>query len=251
VIDDFLPAEAAERVLAEFPRPASIEWLKFDNPMERKLASREEDQFGTFTRQLLHELNAKSFLQFLTSLTGIENLIPDPHFEGGGLHQIAPGGFLKVHADFNYHSTYLVNRRLNVLIYLNKDWKDEWNGHLELWDKTMTRCAKKVAPIFNRCVVFSTTDEAYHGHPEPLACPEGQTRKSLALYYYTNGRPDEEAFVKHTTLFRRRPDEVAGGALARLFTRVRYRLAKMLRKLAYVAEPDRKTIRQKKDEHAH
>jgi hypothetical protein len=243
VIDDFLPREIAERVLTEFPKPDTREWIQFDNPMERKLASREERDFGSFTRELMHEFNAKSCLAFLEELTGVTNLIPDPHFEGGGLHQIQPGGFLKIHADFNYHSTYQLNRRLNLLLYLNKDWKDDWNGHLELWDRSMSRCVKKVAPVFNRCVVFSTTDDAYHGHPEVLKSPPEVTRKSLALYYYTNGRPESEASIKHTTLFRRRPDEVAGGVFGRAVYAFRYRLARLFRKLAHAAEPDRKTIR--------
>jgi Rps23 Pro-64 3,4-dihydroxylase Tpa1-like proline 4-hydroxylase len=242
VIDDFLPAEIAERVLAEFPKPETREWQTFDNPMEKKLASREERDFGDFTRELMHEFNAKGCLQFLTALTGIEHLIPDPHFEGGGLHQIQPGGFLKIHADFNFHSTYQLNRRINLLLYLNKDWQEDWNGHLELWDRSMSRCVKKVTPVFNRCVVFSTTDDAYHGHPEALKCPEGRSRKSLALYYYTNGRPEGEAFVKHTTLFRRRPEEV-GGPVRRSVFSIRYRLARLFRKLAHMAEPDRKTIK--------
>ena len=95
----------------------------------------------------------------------------------------------------------LLNRRLNLLLYMNKGWEDAWRGHLELWDRGMKGCVKKVAPVFNRCVIFSTTDDAYHGHPHALECPEGTTRKSLALYYYTNGRPEEERSAPHDTIF--------------------------------------------------
>ncbi len=108
---------------------------------------------------------------------------------------------------FNRHEKLQLDRRLNLLIYLNKDWKEDYGGYFEMWNTEMTRCEKKVLPIFNRCVIFSTTDFSYHGHPEPLTCPEGWTRKSLALYYYSNGRPAEEISGDHSTLFKARPQE--------------------------------------------
>lgn len=207
IIDDFLPASLLDRILEEFPQPGTIEWQKFNNPAEKKLASNLELQMGEWTRVLLYQLNSSTFIKFLESLTGIEGIIPDPHFAGGGLHQIERGGFLKMHVDFNRHNKLKLDRRLNLLIYLNKDWEEEYGGHLELWDKDMTQCEKKILPIFNRCVIFSTTDFSYHGHPEPLTCPEGQTRKSLALYYYSNGRPAEEVSGTHTTVFKARPGD--------------------------------------------
>src|SRR3712207_1690584 len=173
---------------------------------------------GPATRHLLAELNSATFIDFLERLTGIDGLIPDPHFEGGGLHQIEPGGHLKVHADFNRHPRMDLERRLNVLIYLNRDWKDEYGGAFELWNEDMTECAERVMPYFNRCVVFSTTSTSYHGHPEPLACPEGMTRKSVALYYYSKDRPASERSEGHNTLFKARPGEALpepGAASAR------------------------------------
>lgn len=209
VIDDFLPEEDLDLVLEEFLQAQDEAWRRFDNPREKKLAERRETSFGPFTRHLLAaNLNSSVFLEFLESLTGIEGLIPDPYYEGGGLHQIVPGGFLKVHADFNWHKQLKLDRRLNVIIYLNREWKEEYGGHLELWNRDMTKCERRVLPIFNRCVVFSTTDFSYHGHPEPLTSPEGMTRKSLALYYYSNGRPAEELSDSHSTLFQARPGEV-------------------------------------------
>ena len=162
---------------------------------------------GDQTRLLLYQLNGSVFLQFLEQLTGIDGLIPDPYFGGGGLHQIERGGYLKVHADFNWHPKLRLDRRLNLLLYLNKDWKEAYGGHLELWSRNMTRCVQRILPIFNRCVIFSTTDTSYHGHPDPLRCPPSITRKSLALYYYTNGRPEQEQSAPHDTLFQERPGE--------------------------------------------
>jgi hypothetical protein len=204
-LDDFLPAEVCAQVLEEFPRPGQIDWLKFERHHSQKLATRGDGQFGERTRELLRQLNGPAFLQFLEALTGIEGLIPDPYFEGGGLHQIERGGHLKVHADFNWHRKLRLDRRINFILYLNKDWREEYGGHLELWDRSMSRCVRKVLPVFNRCVIFNTTSRAYHGHPERLACPPEHTRKSVALYYYTNGRPAEERADEHGTLWQERP----------------------------------------------
>jgi hypothetical protein len=208
VIDDFFEPWVLDAVLAEFPGADDIDWRRFDDYHEVKLASRAEAQLGLATRALVHRLNSSPFLEFLGALTGIEGLVPDPHLEGGGLHQIMPGGKLGVHADFNKSLRLNLDRRLNVLVYLNDDWKEEYGGHLELWDRAMKACVQRVLPIKNRMVVFSTTDFSYHGHPRPLACPPGRSRKSLALYYYSNGRPAEELKGgAHSTLFQLRPGE--------------------------------------------
>jgi Rps23 Pro-64 3,4-dihydroxylase Tpa1-like proline 4-hydroxylase len=212
VFDNFLPEPILDAILKEFPTPEEIAWQKFQNAAEKKLAARNEQQMGNATRFLLYQLNSATFITFLESLTGIDGIIPDPHFDGGGLHQIEKGGYLKMHVDFNRHVKLKLDRRLNLLLYLNKDWKEEYGGYLELWDKEITECGKKILPVFNRCVVFTTTDFSYHGHPEPLTCPEGWTRKSLALYYYSNGRPAEEVNLDkngegHSTIFQARPGE--------------------------------------------
>lgn len=208
VFDNFFDPALLDRILSEFPKPGEIAWQRFDNEQEIKLASAAESSFGPTTRLLLYHLNSITFLDFLGKVTGIQNLIPDPRFDGGGLHQIVRGGKLAVHADFNKHPSYGLDRRLNALLYLNKDWREEYGGHLELWNRDMTRCEYKVLPVFNRFMVFGTTDFTYHGHPEPLQCPAGMTRKSLALYYFSNGRPASEVTGEHSTLFRARaPDE--------------------------------------------
>lgn len=216
VIDDLFPDEILEVIINEFPKPGEIDWNEFANREEKKLASTAEAQMSEATRFFLYQLNSSTFITFLETLTGIDGLIPDPHFWGGGLHQIKRGGYLKIHADFNRHEKLRLDRRLNLLLYLNQDWKEEYGGHLELWNRDMSRCEKRVLPVFNRCVIFNITDYAYHGHPEPLACPAAQTRKSLALYYYSNGRPPEEASNEHGTLFKKRPKEKLGGIPTRI-----------------------------------
>lgn len=216
VIDDFLPTDIAEAVFHEFPRPGDIDWHNYKRETEIKLVCAEEQLFGTVTRRLFHQFNSAPFLRFLEKLTGINNLIPDPALRGGGLHQIRRGGLLKLHADFNKHDATFLDRRVNVLLYMNKDWKDEYCGYLELWDKDVSRCGDRILPIFNRLAVFSTTSDSFHGHPGPLACPEDMTRKSLALYYYTNGRPKGEADGIHTTIFKARADETFKGVMWRM-----------------------------------
>jgi hypothetical protein len=208
VIDDFLPAAVLERVRLEIPAPREVDWIEFDDARGKKLASKTETQLGVATRWLLYQLNSSVFIDFLETLTGIEGLIPDPHFWGGGVHQIVRGGFLKVHSDFNRHPRLKLDRRLNLILYLNREWREEWGGHLELWDADMQACRKKILPIFDRCVIFNTTDFSNHGHPDPLTCPPGESRKSIALYYYSNGRPAGETIgSRYSTPFRRRPGE--------------------------------------------
>lgn len=192
--DGFFNPEVLRAILDEFPtlgeQPTDIHYA---NPNEVKYASKGEFRFGEVTKNFMHFMNSQPMLEFLQELTGIEEtLIPDPYFEGGGLHQIKPGGYLKVHVDFHKHKMMNLDRRLNVLVYLNENWEDNYGGHFELWEKDMSKCVTKIAPLFNRMAVFSTTGYSWHGHPDPLSCPEHRSRKSLALYYYTNGRPASE-----------------------------------------------------------
>jgi len=203
--DDFLPAEPLEAALRDFPEPKQLQWTEFNRPTERKLAFDEVEKLPPTVREVLYFLNSRPMLKFLEVLTGIKGVIPDPYFVGGGLHQIKPGGNVEVHADFNFHTQLKLDRRINVLIYLNKNWKEEYGGHFELWNKEMTAAEVKILPLFNRCAIFSTTSTSYHGHPTPLSCPPDRTRKSMATYYYSNGRPEEEVADMHSTLFQHRP----------------------------------------------
>ncbi len=201
VLDDFLPVGQVERMLEAFPDPDTGSWFERDIPRERKLSSTEERLIPPPIRNALYAMNSATFLGFLEALTGVEGLIPDPYFLGGGMHQIVPGGKLEIHADFNKSPKLKLNRCLNLLLFLNKDWEDAFGGHLELWDGRRHRCEKRVLPIFNRCVIFSTTATSFHGHPQPLACPPGRSRKSVALYYYTSDRSRGQKAFGHGTEF--------------------------------------------------
>jgi Rps23 Pro-64 3,4-dihydroxylase Tpa1-like proline 4-hydroxylase len=207
-IDGLFDAALLEEVLADFPGPHDIEWQRFENATEKKLGYSYRTMLPPRLRSFLFEMSTPRVLGFLEQLTGIEGLIPDPYFGGAGPHQILPGGFLKIHADFNWHPLMKLDRRLNLLVYLNQDWQEDYGGHLELWDRDMLACEARILPLFNRTVVFSTTDFSFHGHPRPLSCPPGRSRKSVSFYYYTNGRPDEERSAPHDTIFREPHDHV-------------------------------------------
>ncbi len=211
VLDDFLQLNAAQSLLAEFPEPHSAPgWTYYTHFNERKLGINKRVELGPMTRAIIDEMNSPRFIQFVSSLSGINGLIGDESLEGGGLHQVERGGFLNIHADFTVHPHHRDwQRRINVLIYLNKEWPDSFGGHLELWDKKIHQLEQRVLPGFNRCVIFSTDLFSFHGHPEPLASPPGVTRKSLALYYFSK-QPNP---IVRSTEYRSRPGD---GVLKRI-----------------------------------
>ena len=198
-LNNFFSTNFLNSVLSEFPDlSTNKDSQNYKNQNEIKFANNDYKNFPKKIKLLFDFLNSNEFVNFLQNLTSIkEKLIADKDLNGGGLHEIKSGGLLKVHTDFNNHPNRELDRRINVLIYLNKDWKKEYNGCLELWDKEMKLCKKKISPNFNKMVVFSTTDYSNHGHPDPLNCPRNISRKSIALYYFSRGRPKEEILNKN------------------------------------------------------
>ena len=208
VIDNFFDEDVLRKISDEFIINNKSK-VTFDNPNEKKTTLNDWNEFGIFTSKFIKFLNGKVFTNFLEQLTGIRDIIVDNTLEGGGLHQIGKGGYLKIHADFNKHSKTNYDRRLNVLVYLNENWRDKWGGDFEMWSKDLKKCKKKISPIFNRMVIFSTTDFSFHGHPSPLKTPKEILRRSVAMYYYTEGRPLDEVqkgLKYHSSLFKSRQD---------------------------------------------
>ena len=185
IIDDFLDKSGCEKLLEEFPNEDWKFWHRIKKLNVIKYQCREVGNFPITARLLIQELCSEKFLKNLENLTGIKKLIPDPYFYGGGLHMIPPGGRLEVHSDFSEVKHLKIYRRLNLLLYLNKNWKNVYNGELEFWSPDLSKCEKKISPNFNRCVIFRTDTKSFHGHPKPLNAPEDVYRKSIALYYYT------------------------------------------------------------------
>jgi Rps23 Pro-64 3,4-dihydroxylase Tpa1-like proline 4-hydroxylase len=200
VIDDFLPAELLEHCLDEFPKEISDGTRVFNRAQERLKLNFNPEELTPRMRTMFYAFNSWPFIRVLENITGIKGLIPDPYFLGAGFHEIQRGGHLSIHADFNHHKPMDLERRINVLIYLNKDWRTEYGGQLELWDRGMTAAVQTVDPIFNRCVIFNTDSDSYHGNPSPVDHPGGVSRKSIALYYYTSTW--SRAKRDHTTQFK-------------------------------------------------
>jgi hypothetical protein len=201
--DNFLDSAILEGVLEELealPPPTAV----FDRAQERFKASYSPERLQERTRKLLYALNSKPVLAFLEALTGIKGLIPDPYFMGGGIHVVSNGGHLDIHADFNHHPILNLERRINLLIYLNKDWKPEFGGAFEIWKDDMSAPVESFVPVFNRMCCFNTTSRSWHGNPEPVNHPDGVPRKSIALYYYTATWSDLKK--SHTTQFKPRPN---------------------------------------------
>tara|TARA_Y100000589_G_scaffold328719_1_gene373485 strand:- start:2838 stop:3656 length:819 start_codon:yes stop_codon:yes gene_type:complete len=204
ILDDFINPELLNQVEKEFPDLQFLpNKITFDNQKEIKFASKGTADLSPKAKDLIGYLNSDLFLDYLQNLTGIdEKLISDPYLTGAGYHQIKKGGLLKIHADFNKHGMLNLDRRINLLIYLNKNWNSDWGGNLELYDKNNLKSpVVSVEPKFNRCLIFSTTSFTYHGHPDKLRCPENRSRRSIALYYFSTGRPKSEIDSDHGTLF--------------------------------------------------
>lgn len=208
VIDNFLPQEIAVAMASAFPSPADEKvWNRLPTDDQRgKSSLRHESLLPMAIRRFIHELNSQTMVEFIEELSGIKNLIPDPKLVGGGIHQSQSGGKLSVHLDYSHHPVNHLFRRINLIVYLSPDWKEQYGGHFELWDAEAKACQKKVLPLFNRCVIFNTNSISYHGVPEPLTCPADRQRNSVALYYYTNGSESGQENT-HNTIFRSRPGE--------------------------------------------
>lgn len=201
-LDDFFYPEKAEALLAAYPEPGDEEWDHTTYINQKNKYQRTTFEPGSVLQRAFDELNSRAFLDFMTELTGIEEpLQADPKLFGGGLHQSVNGAFLDVHVDYNIHPETKMHRRLNILVYMNKNWKEAYEGHLELWDMDNNEQLERIAPLFNRMAMFETNQISYHGHPKPLKTPAGVSRKSLAAYYYTHERPANELAPEHNTKY--------------------------------------------------
>lgn len=208
VINNFLPDELINQILNNFPHESVEKEVNFEigyaGQFKRQIPPL---NCNSFNRNLFAFLNSEPVLRFIESITGIDKLIPDPYFSGGGYHETKAGGLLGIHADFRINKELNLNRRINMIIYLNEEWKPEWGGALELWDKSMTSVQESVLPILNRCVIFNTDQDSFHGHPDPLTCPDSVSRKSIALYYYTASESVLFETPAHDTMYKARPSD--------------------------------------------
>ncbi|HSZ26366.1 MAG TPA: 2OG-Fe(II) oxygenase [Cytophagaceae bacterium] len=202
VYDGFLNSDKAEEILKEYPPISAGEWDGTTYIHQKnKFTKTKFGQEYINLQNIFDELNSPYFLNLLSEITGIKELMGDKELFGGGLHQSIKGAFLNVHVDFNLHEKNKTHRRMNAIVYMNKDWKAEYKGYLELWDMNKKQQIEYIAPLFNRLVIFETNEVSYHGHPKPLYTPEGVSRKSLAVYYYTKTREQNEIAPEHNTIY--------------------------------------------------
>ncbi len=203
-IDNFLPEAVLRKVQSDLiSLQEDQDSASFQRAQENLKTQYNPERLPTYSRELFHAFNSRPFLLFLEEMTGIKGLIPDPYYIGAGVHRVSNGGHLDIHADFNLHKQMSVERRLNVLIYLNDDWREEWGGSFEIWENDMSAKVKSFVPTFNRMCCFSTGSNTFHGNPEKVNHPDGEPRQSIALYYYT--ATWDPTRKEHSTIFKPRP----------------------------------------------
>lgn len=197
VFDGFLGEPLSRALASALPTPDHRGFLRRDYAEQSarlgQLQRTGFDGVDGLLRHLLAELSGMAFLDFLAALTNLEGLIPDPHFRGAGISLTLPRGHLALHADFNRDRTRHLDRKVTALYYLGVDWDPAWGGALELWDEARTRCEASYLPILDRLVVMAHGDAYWHGHPAPLACPEGRFRAAVAAYYYVASASEDDA----------------------------------------------------------
>lgn len=207
-IDNALTKEFATQLLNNFPTlKNNLIWEKTEQTdIEIKYRSNFTSEFDIPDGliDIFRIFNSSLILNALSKVFGIPKLMPDPYFTGGGLNVTEKGGLLDVHVDGNYHDASGLNRRVNLILYLNEGWEEGWGGEFGLYNENGSELIKKIAPLFNRVMAFDTHDKSFHGLPEPLNFPENKNRKSIILYYYTaEKRPqDQNTFEKpHSALW--------------------------------------------------
>ena len=204
VIDNFLAKDSADKVLDNFKINENWINVSFVNNY-KKYQLIDKKVMDKNCNEIFEELNSREFVNILIKITGINNIFLDPTLDGGGLQQIFNGGSLNIHTDFNTHIIEKTWKRvLNILIYLNYNWIDEYKGKLEFWDEKVEKKVKSISPIFNRCVIFKTDKKSFHGHPEKLNLPSNMSRKSIAAYYFVK---EDKKLKLYTTKFVGRPKD--------------------------------------------
>jgi Rps23 Pro-64 3,4-dihydroxylase Tpa1-like proline 4-hydroxylase len=203
IIDNFLSKNTIEDVVKEFPDFDNVSWKSYNNNLEIKKVLNHWDKFGPETYKLFNYLNSIEFIKQLEKLTKCK-LFADFGLNGGGLHTHKSGGKLNTHLDYSLHPKLKLQRKLNLLIYVTPNWKKKFGGFLGLWAKSLSKnrpgkLKKSIAPIFNRAVIFDTTQDSWHGLPKPITCPDYVMRNSLAIYYLC--KPQIEVSDRGKALF--------------------------------------------------
>lgn len=203
-VDDFFETNIAKQLEAEMPDFDSEIWHEYGNAIEIKKVCNNWNAFPSMTYRTFSYLNSNDFVSLLgRTLFKGDILSSDCGLNGGGWHVHSRGGKLNTHLDYSLHPKTRQQRKLNIIVYLNSTWQECWGGALGLWgnesDKAPGPLVKQITPKFNRAIVFDTTCNSWHGLPDPIDCPNGQFRKSLAVYYMTS--PSESVDTRGKALF--------------------------------------------------
>jgi Rps23 Pro-64 3,4-dihydroxylase Tpa1-like proline 4-hydroxylase len=224
IIDNFLDNILIDKVDANFPQLDDSQWQNSnDEGIEIKSRTNWTSEFDIPDGivDTIRVFNSSPILKAIGEKLNIPKLIPDPYYTGGGLNITQKNGLLDIHVDGNYHDATGLNRRVNLLLYLNKKWEPDWGGEFGIYENDGEVLHKAVPPIFNRCIIFDTHDKSYHGLPNPLNFPDNQIRRSIILYYYTLApRPNEDVIVKepHSALWKSKNFTDKKGRRKREFT---------------------------------
>jgi hypothetical protein len=201
VIDDLFSNESLERLVDEIALVPSDSWVRHDDDELEQFNLRSVVDLGETGSRLTALLHSARFLYLLSELTGIWDLLPDPYLQGAGYHVLLPGGHFDIHADRNTAYITGLTRRVSLIVYLNKSWKHEYGGQLELWNADATRREAVVEPLFKRTIIFEIGDTYFHGVPSQVACPKGQSRNSFVAYYHTAGTDRVNDVRPHNSIY--------------------------------------------------
>jgi len=207
VIDQFFQADFCRALLDEFPSFSEKAAINEDGEVGHKAVQERVSRLGKHYKLLNKLAKSSDFRELVGKITGIADLQYDPYYFGGGTHDNRHGQDLDAHVDFNFHPITKQHRRLNLIVYLNERWEEEWGGCLDLHRDPYQPPAmdeiKSVLPLMNRCVIFETTEWSWHGF-QRIQLPQERSdvsRKSFALYYYTDTRPVDETAKPHSTIY--------------------------------------------------
>lgn len=218
IIPNFFQEDVATALHASFPDPmvanTQHDWKHYDNPIEQKYTLNDFQNLP-IVKKTFDLLQSEAVVDAITAITGIAGLESDPYFHGAGIHAYPRRGKLDMHLDYSIHPISKKERRVNLIIYLNPSWKEEYGGHLELWDASMKEHTKVIAPSWNTAVLFRTNNISFHGLPRPIQCPVGDYRKSLAIYYVSE--PTPAAKPRYKAEFFPYPNQPVNASLARLY----------------------------------
>ncbi|WP_247454677.1 2OG-Fe(II) oxygenase [Bradyrhizobium sp. CW11] len=205
VVNDAFPEKLLDMIAAEC---AALEETSLITTNTDRLMKQETSEgLGPATQHLLSLVDSARFREFVSAITGVRDLLSDPTHKFAGVHRTPPGGFTKIHQDFEIHPTTGLFHRVNLLIYLNRDWPDSYGGSLELWPRDMSALGRRIFPRFNTMILWETHGATLHGLPDPVTCPPGRMRLSVASYYYTTTRRVPASGERRVRYWAARPGE--------------------------------------------